>query len=244
MFYTSHTLSLTGNESQLECIFFPPIEVGDRSEIGLLSMQTYNSIPNVGSDCNTLVVVDTGGVTKIPVKIPTGCYEIITLEAKIREILGGNVEFFDLATDSSSLKCVLHCSNDIELDVENSIAPLLGFNTKRTLKAHFKHESDHVVKIMSVNSIKVDCNLALGSYHNGQQSHTIHEFYPEAPPGYKIVEIPKYCILYELKTSVIDHVRVSLTDQNGKLINFQGETINVRLLVKKNKNNGSQIQRE
>lgn len=233
---TSQTLSLTGDSSQLECYFFPPIQVGDNSEIGLLSLQTYNSIPNVQKGCNTMVFVIPGlGTTEAQqlysVTVPTGCYEIFTLEAKIQALLGRNVDFFHLTSDSTTLKCIIHCSHVIRMDCTDSIAPLLGFERKELIP-HVYHHSDHVVKIMNVNTIKVKCNLALGSFDNGQQSHTIHEFYPEFPPGYKIVEIPKYCILYKLKTNAIDFVRVSLTDQDGELIDFRGETINVRLLVK------------
>lgn len=207
--------------------------MGDRSEIGLLSLQSYNSIPNVQEGCNTMCFMIAGenGMQKYMISIPTGCYEIFTLEAKIQELLGRNVDFFHLCADSTTLKCIIHCSHTIRMDCSNSIARLLGFE-KNDLDPHIKHTSDHVVKIMNVNIIKVKCNLALGSFDNGQQSHTIHEFYPEFPPGYKIVEIPKYCILYKLKTNAIDFVRVSLTDQDGELIDFRGETINVRLLVK------------
>ncbi|KAL4118880.1 hypothetical protein QTP88_011762 [Uroleucon formosanum] len=81
---------------------------------------------------------------------------------------------------------------------------------------------------MNVNTIKVECNLALGSFDNGLQSDNTHEFYPVVPPGYKIVEIPKYCVLYKLKTNTIDYVRVSLTDQDSKAIDFRGETVNNR----------------
>ncbi|KAL4123298.1 hypothetical protein QTP88_015496 [Uroleucon formosanum] len=147
--------------------------------------------------------------------------QIIALENKMRELLKSvGVRFFSLSTDNSTLKCTVHCSSEIDLNVEDSIAPLLGFD-KRTLARDRRHESDRVVKIMNVNTIKVECNLALGSFDNGLQSHTIHEFYPVVPPGYKIVEIPKYCVLYKLKTNTIDYVRVSLTDQNGKAIDFR-----------------------
>lgn len=232
----SQTLSLSGNSSELECYFFPPIEVGEKSEIGLLSLQTYNCMPNVEEGRNTLGVVKDSGETMLIV-IPTGCYEIITLETKIRELLGSNVRFFNLIADNSTLKCVLNCSNDVKLDVENSIASLLGFKNRRTLEAELNHESDNVLKIMEVNCIKVECNLVSGSFDNGEQSHSIHEFYPAVPPGFKIVEIPKYCILYKLKTNTIDYVRISLKDQNDKLINFREETVNVRLLIK----NGSEV---
>lgn len=232
---SSQTLSLSGVSSELECYFFPPIEVGGRAEMGVLSLQTYNSVPNIGPGCNTIGVI-CGNSETVWIKIPTGCYELIALEAKIQELLEAHVTFFVLTADNNTLKCLLYCSNDIDLNTENSIAPLLGFD-KRVLKGRTKHESNSLVKIMNINSIKVECNLALGSFENGEQSHTIHEFYPTVPPGYKIVEIPRYCILYKLKTNSIDHVRVSLKDQNNRLINFQGETINVRLLIK----NGPEI---
>ena len=229
---SSQTVSLSGTSSELECNFFPPVEVGSKSEIGLLSIQTYNSIPNVGAGCDTLHIIHGSQRVTTKIKIPTGCYEIIALEAKIRELLKGvGVSFFSLSTDNSTLKCTLHCNSEIDLNVDDSIAPLLGFD-RRILARDRRHESDRVVKIMNVNTIKVECNLALGSFDNGRQSHTIHEFYPVVPPGYKIVEIPKYCVLYKLKTNTIDYVRVSLTDQNGKSIDFRGETVNVRLFIK------------
>ncbi|KAL4105036.1 hypothetical protein QTP88_020311 [Uroleucon formosanum] len=142
-------------------------------------------------------------------------------ETKIREPLKDiDVHYFSLSTNSSTLKCTIHCNSDIDLNIEDSIAPLLGFD-KRILARDRRHESDRVVKIMNVNTIKIECNLALGSFDNGRQSHTIHEFYPVVPPGYKIVEIPKYCVLYKLKTNTIDYARASLTDQNGKSIDFR-----------------------
>ncbi|KAF0702663.1 Uncharacterized protein FWK35_00034198, partial [Aphis craccivora] len=193
--YNTFNCGHFGSSAELECYFFPPIEVGNKSKIGLLSIQTYNSIPNVGAGCDTLHIIHSEQEEAIKIKIPSGYYEIISLEAKIRELLEDiGVLFFSLSADISTLKCTLHCNCDIDLDVKDSIAPLLGFD-KRTLMRNRRHESDRVVKIMNVNTIKVECNLALGSFDNGQQSHSIHEFYPDIPPGYEIVEIPKYCVL-------------------------------------------------
>lgn len=230
---SSQTLSLSGNTADLECTFFPPIEVGDAAEIGLLSLLTYNSMPNIESGCNTLGVINSRGDTSL-ITIPTGCYEIAALESKIQELLSkSSVKFFELKTDSSTLKCSIHCSNDIVFDVQNSLAPLLGFDCNSRLLADHVHESHGIVDVMKINCIKVVCNLAMGSFENGKQTHAIHEFYPAVAPGYKIIEVPKYCVLYKLKTNTIDHLRVTLRDQNGKLINTRGEPLNVRLLIKK-----------
>lgn len=228
------TITLSGNTSVLECRFFPPIEVSESAEIGLLGLQTYNSMPNVEPGCDTLGIISERGDILL-IKIPTGCYEINTLEIKIHELLASSdVKFFELNTDSSTLKCTIYCSNDIVFDVNNSIAPLLGFRpTAGRLRGNIVHESVDLVNITKINCIKVDCNLAKGSFDNGQQTHSIHEFYPTVSPGFKIIEIPKYCVLYQLRTNAVDHVRVTLRDQHDKLINIRGEALNVRLLIKK-----------
>lgn len=232
------TISLSGNKSDLECHFFPPIEVGDCAEIGLLSLQTYNSMPNIESGCDTLGIINEKGDTEL-IKIPTGCYEISSLETIIQELVALiGVKVFELKTNSSTLKCTIRCSNDVTLNVDNSIASLLGFKrTTPRLLANIKHESDDLVNIMKINCIKVVCNLALGSFENGKQTRSIHEFYPAVAPGFKLVEVPKYCILYKLKTNSVDYVRVTLRDQNDKLLNIRGEALNIRLLIK----NGTQI---
>lgn len=167
---SSQTLSLSGTSSELECNFSPPLEVGNTSEIGVLSLQSYNSISNVKLGCDTFGIIGDDGKTVL-IQVPTGCYEIIALETKIKELVEHSIGFITLISDNSSLKCIFYCSNDINFDVENSIAPLLGFN-KRILKADIKHVSDYVVKIMHVNCIKVNCNLVIGSFEDGKQSHT------------------------------------------------------------------------
>jgi hypothetical protein len=96
------------------------------------------------------------------------CYEISTLEAKIVERLASSsMDFFELKSDPSTLKCTILCSNDVVFNVNNSMAPLLGFNKTTRLLANIKHESEDLVNIMRINCIKVVCNLALGSFENG-----------------------------------------------------------------------------
>lgn len=52
-----YTLSLNGNSSELECDFFPPIDVDDDTQICLLSLQTVNSIPNIEDGCNQIGII-------------------------------------------------------------------------------------------------------------------------------------------------------------------------------------------
>lgn len=238
----SQTISLSGNTSKLDRYFYPPLKVGFKAEIELLSLHTDNYTPNIEFGCNTCnkcFIIN--GETKL-IEIPTGCYEINTLETQIKELLSQNTttgifeNVYNLTSNSSLMKCLLYCDYDVVLNVKNSIASLLGFS-ERNLKAGETHVFDKTVNIMKVNCIKVNCNLTFGSFSNGVQLHTIHEFYPSVSPGYKLIEIPRYHILYKLKTSTISYVRVSLKDQNGKLINLRGETLNICLHIK----NGTEI---
>ena len=52
-------------------------------------------------------------------------------------------------------------------------------------------------------------------------------------PGYKINEVPSDVIYLPINTRIINNISVNIIDQDGKLINFRGETITIRLHLKK-----------
>ena len=81
---------------------------------------------------------------------------------------------------------------------------LLGFSD-RTLEANKLHESDLPVNIIKVHTIRIECNLTRGSYYQNRESHT---------------------------HSIIN-ITVNTVDQENRLIDFNGQTINVRLALKK-----------
>ncbi|KAL4082997.1 hypothetical protein QTP88_028327 [Uroleucon formosanum] len=130
---------------------------------------------------------------------------------------------FELKANSRTLKCMISCSHDVDLGVENSIAKLLGFrNVLYTTGA--THESENIVNIMKINCIKVECNLITGSFCDGAPSQIIHELYPTVPAGYKIVEVPRHPVFYGLNTTSITRVNIALKDQNDCLINLRDVT--------------------
>ena len=93
----------------------------------------------------------------------------------------------------------------IDFQPEDSIGRLLGF-TGRTLSANITHESDLPVSILKVNALRVECNITSRAYINGQKVHTIHEFFPAVPPGYKIIEISTQVIYLPMTVHTIDNV--------------------------------------
>lgn len=120
----------------------------------------------------------------------------------------------------------------IDFTKKDSIGPLLGFS-ERLLEPNVSHRSDKLVNIQPVNTIRIDCDLSTGSFHNGQRTHTIFEFSPSVDPGYKINIQPKHLIYLPVTKRRISELTISIVDQNGDLVDFQGETITCRIHLKK-----------
>ena len=72
-------------------------------------------------------------------------------------------------------------------------------------------------------------SIASGSFLNGRPVHTVHEFFPNAPAGYKIVETPSPVIYIPATVSTVDRITVSVVDQAGRLVDFRGEELTIRL---------------
>lgn len=232
------SIVLNGNSSTLSCDFFPPIDLTDGQwEIGLIDLSVYNSIPNIEDGINNKLYLgrDENDNHEVTVSIPTGSYEIEDIEKYIKSQLPPEIAF-SLKPNNNTLKAEIKCSKVINFK-DGSIGKLLGFNNG-DLSANRKHESVLPVDIIKVNVIRVACNIVTGSFQNGKESHNIHEFYPQVPPGYKIVEIPTTVIYLPVNVKTVHNITVSLRDQNEAPINFRDESVSVRLHLRRN---GSRI---
>ena len=104
---------------------------------------------------------------------------------------------------------------------------------------HGYNVSPKIVDIMQVNSILVNIDIIMGSYVNGSSSPAIYSFYPNVAPGYMIVERPNPSLIYyPVSRHDISRMRVWLTDQNGNLVDFRGETVTIRIHVREVKSRG------
>lgn len=224
---SSLTLSLSGTSSTLEAQFFPPIELAPNKHyvLGLVELLTFNSIPNIDEGNNKFYVG-----SEI-ITLPTGSYEITDIEDHlIDKLLSKNITI-SLKPNNNTLRSEIKCSAPIDFSPKDSIGHLLGF-APRTLTPNVLHSSDQPVTILKVNAVRIECNITSGAYINGQKVHTIHEFFPAVPPGYKIIEVPTQVIYLPVAVKSIDHLQIRIVDQDGNLINFRREVITVRLHIK------------
>lgn len=236
---SSITLTLTGNSSLLHTSFYPEIELNREYNYScsLLDFYTYNSIPNINENNNKLhYKAENQGDNDINdmniIVIPVGSYEINTIAEFLDTELQKRKHKFRLHPNTNTLKCKIESDVFIDFTQPDSIGSVFGFS-KRKLVANTYHSSDKVVNIQTVNSIRIDCDLTSGSFHNGKSTHTIYEFSPSVDPGYKINEQPKHLIYLPLIRHRISELNISVVDQDGKLVDFRGEKITCRIHIKR-----------
>lgn len=231
---SSITLTLSGNSSSLTSYFHPEIELDDQNDYScaLLDFYTYNSIPNV-TDANNKFYYTYRNITET-IEIHVGSYEIAEICEIINKHLASEEVIFRMHGNKNISKTIIKCHPEICIDFsrENTIGPLLGF-AKRKLEGDDYYMSENTVNITHITSIRIDCDLTTGSFHNGKSSHTLYEFSPSVAPGYKINVQPRNLIYLPIVRRRINSVNISVVDQNGESVDFRGERIICRVHIKK-----------
>lgn len=232
---TSITLTLSGNTSSMSSYFHPEIELdeGSNYSCSLLDFTTYNSIPNV-HEGNNKFYYKYGKEPARLVEIPEGSYELADIALFLNEYFTQHKIKFKMIGNRCTMKCCIECDNNLMLffSEDDSIGSLLGFE-KAILSNSIVYESSEPIHIHHINTIKINCDLTGGSFHNGKNTHTIYEFSPSVSPGYKIIEQPRNLIYLPVVRRRINNVNITIVDQNGKFVDFRGETITCRIHIKK-----------
>ena len=219
------------------------LDPNKKYEAALLSLNTYNSFPNITKGKNNKFKYsnDNGNSWKV-LELDTGSYEIDTLSDEIQRLMIINGDYDNVNTEhyitispnKSKLTSIINITNSnykVDFTVSKSFAPLLGFN-KIVINSGY-NESSNIVDIMTTNSILVNVDIISGSYVNGHQLPVIYSFYPNVSPGYKIIEKPNPQLIYHpITRNDISTMRVWLTNQDNKPVDLRGERLTVMIIVK------------
>lgn len=236
---SSFTITLTGKTSELSTSIYPEIVLDPDYEYacGLLDFTTYHSIPNVTEENNflhyTLRRKDEVFLCKLI--LPVGSYEIDDLLAYIKEKMKENGVSFDYQIDKNTLKVSVKADVELDFSHDRSIHKVLGFkDIKKVLSSDKFTTADDIVRISSINIIRIECNIVSGAYIDGKACHSIFEFANnKVNVGHKIIEQPRNVVYMPVTARCIDFIQISIVDQGGKLIDFRGEDITCRIHIKR-----------
>jgi len=224
--------------------FFSPalhLDPQKRYEMALVNLESYNSIPNITATNNTFVYSPDDGTSWKQITLPEGSYEISQINTAIRRQLEVNGDwnaddkshYIAVGANPSTLRAFIEISNSsYQVNLTTSaIKSILGFNPQ-TLGIGY-HEGENTVDILSVHSILVNCDIINGSFLRGGQQPVIYSFFPNVPPGYKVVESPNNLVYLPVsKAGNINCMRVWLTDQSGSQLDLRGETVSIRFHIR------------
>ncbi len=144
----------------------------------MLRLETYYSFPNIDATNNSFRVSLTKGRTWILIKVPVGCYDIVSINSYLQRELAKQKtlnkddtkeKHVVLEANPNTLKCVLDVLDSdtiADFDVANSLRTVLGF-TGSIYKGPERFESESIVNILNVNTILVHCDVIGSSRING-----------------------------------------------------------------------------
>ena len=120
-----------------------------------------------------------------------------------------NKYYIFVTANFNALKAVLTLQGNYQVDFTpaNSIRHVLGFNS--TIYTDGYHESESVVNIMNISSILVNVDIITGSHVNGKMQPA---FFPNVPPGHKIIETPPHLKYLPVTLDTIASIRTYITD--------------------------------
>jgi hypothetical protein len=238
----SFCILLNERSTRIRTKFNPLIELNKdkKYEMALVNLETYHSFPNIDSTNNNFKYSADNGQTWFNINIPEGSYEIVDLNETIQRLMkedghydtAENAYHITIQANNNTLKSVLDIDTNykVHFTTENSMKSVLGFESQIYSEGY--NESENIVNIVSVNSLRVTSDIIGSSYSNGSTENIIYSFFPNVGPGYKIIEVPVNLVYLPLTLSTISTMETKLIDQNGKLINLRGEELSIRFQIR------------
>lgn len=247
------TFILTGNTSVLSRNYNPAIYLDGEYEIGLTNFDTFNFIPNIDKSNNLFVWGGEAGEEEKSFEISTGSYELNDLVTIIQNQVGELDESAQITftVDVHTAKVSITSNRRINFMPNNSVGRVFGFfprileptpsssssssskNSDGQTTTMTTHLPDEQVRILRINTVCIDCNIAVGSFLNSEPVHIIHQFFPSVPYGYKIIESPLNILYYPVSIKTINNITCKIIDQKGNLISFGEDEITIRLHLRR-----------
>src|SRR6266516_1895649 len=259
---SSYTITHTATESDFIFNLSPPIHLDSNKkyEAALLSVNLFNSIPNITEENNKFQYSTDNAETWKTITFNKGSYEIQAINDEIQRqmVINGdydtiNKEFYiTVSADIPELKSIINITNKsyyVAFDPENSIGSTLGFSSGNygiLILGYGYNKSPAIVDITKTNLVLINVSFISGSYVNGYELPAIYSFDPyKVPPGYKLDDRPNPSLTYYPvnEREKLNSIRIWLTDQNSKPIDLRRERVTIKIQIREVINIKKEIKR-
>ena len=129
-----------------------------------------NNNNNTDSNITSVLNNDYKGIPLLYSTITPGAYELSDIAELIKKETNSNVI---IEPDKNTMKSLKEIKQGaLSFDVENSIAPLLGF--RKIVYKKSKYTSQKIVDIMGFSTINIHCNVISGVKDNGNNTDILY----------------------------------------------------------------------
>ena len=213
-----HTLNIRMTKTNRKVFNFSE-PILNTTKLGLIRLSVYNSVFNVNVRNNQFLYE--GEVSAV---LP-GAYKLMKIAELIEEETNGNVI---IESDKNTIKCIMKIKQgSINFDIENSIAPLLGF--RKIVCKQAKYTIQNIIDIMGFSTINIHCNVISGVKDNGNNTDILYNFSLTEPPGYLINVIPTNILYQNVTKDRIEYIEFHIKDEHARLTDSNGDVLSFTL---------------
>lgn len=228
----------TQDSDNFEIDYYGSIKLDEGDwRIGLVNANLWYSWYNIAAafNNNTLSYSYNAGVDWVVITIPDGNYQLTDIDAEIKRQMKANTHFnnadpdnpryyITFAANFSTQKCRIELSNSYQVDLDASIADLLGFAAGIITSTT---EGPDIVDITrGINTLSIKCSLVGQSYNNEVAGDILFQFVPDTQPGGNIALEPNERLYIPIRpTHEIHTIRMKIEDQLNRRVDFNGEPI-------------------
>ena len=215
---------------------YPDIEIHGAWEIALVSANLWYSYANIAASFGNNIIrysTDSGVTFEANIIIPDGSYTVDDVNKFMQAELErrghwdsvGGVHYITIAPNFQTLRVVVSLSNNYQIDfTAGKLNELFGFNP--SILSAAETEAENLADITrSVNNLDINVDLTYAGYVNGTAGSVIYSFMPSVPPGYNIIINPPRLIYLPINKQIIRNIRVWITDNIGRPIDFRKEDV-------------------
>ena len=221
-------LTKTKEEHTLNFRMIKPTEKFNFSEpilntkkLGLIRLSVYNSVFNITERNNQFLFTNPQSFNQIDASkifiIPPVSYGLADKADIMKQETNNDVI---IQVDKNTMKCKMEVKQGvINLDVENSVSSLLGFD--KQIYSRGKYNTNKIIDIMGFNTNNIHCNIISGAKDNGKDRDILYTFNLTEPPGYLINIIPTNILYQNITKDRIEYIEFHIKEEYGRPIDFK-----------------------